>query len=376
MIDEKKIRIQNEALDTWINNNYKGLLAMATGSGKTKVAILAIKYLVETLGIKQPKVCLITPTETLRDIGWYDEFKKWKLLKYYKFLDRYCYVSINKIHNQVYDLVILDEGHNITESNSLFFNQNICNRVLGLSATPPSDKIKKVLIKLHCPVIYEYKLDNAVEDGVVAPYKINLVEIQLNNTDKYIEAGTKLKPFLTTEYNHYNYLSQQILRLKYASKQKAAMFAQLNKQRFLGNLKSKTNIAKLIIQKYLKNDRSLIFCHSIKQAEQLCEYSFHSKSKGNNLELLRSKQINRLSCVKALNEGENIPDLDSAIIVQINSVERNVIQQLGRIVRFRPNHEATIWILIAVNTQDEVWWEKCSQNIDKQNITYINSKNL
>lgn len=376
MIDQKKELIQNKALDIWINNNYKGLLAMATGSGKTKVAILAIKYLIETLGIKQPKICLITPTETLRDIGWHDEFKKWKVFKYYKFLDRYCYVSINKIHNQIYDLVILDEGHNITESNSLFFNQNICNKVLGLSATPPSDEIKKVLIKLHCPVIYQYKLDTAVKDGVVAPYKINVVEIQLNNSDKYIEAGTKLKPFLTTEYNHYNYLSQQILRLKYAGKQKASMFAQINRQRFLGNLKSKTNVAKLIIDKYLKNDRSLIFCHSINQADQLCKHSFHSKSKDNNLELLRSKKINRLSCVKALNEGENIPDLDSAIIIQINSVERHIVQMLGRIIRFRPNHEAVIWILIAVNTQDEVWWKKCSENIDKQKITYINSKNL
>lgn len=372
----KKSQVQNEALNSWIDNNCKGSLAMATGAGKSRCALLAIEYLIKVLEIKNPKILLAVPTESLRDQNWLDEFKKWKMTKYYKFLDRYCYVSLNKIENQTYDLVILDELQNLTENNAKFLSQNTCKRIIGLSATPPSDEVKKMLINLHCPIVYEYKLDEAVENGVVAPYKINLVEIQLDNTDKYITAGTKVKPFMTTEYNHYQYLCKQILQLKYAGKQKAAMFAQLNRQRFLGNLKSKTNVAKLIKEKYMSNDRCLIFCHSIEQAEQLCEYSFHSKSKINNLEKLRSKQINQLSCVKALNEGQNIPDLDSAIITQINSVERNLIQQIGRTIRFRPNHEAIIWVLLAVNTQDEVWWKKCSENLDKQKITYINSRNL
>jgi superfamily II DNA or RNA helicase len=376
MTQTKKSEIQDEALQTWINNQCKGSLAMATGAGKSRCAILAVKYLIETLNIKKPNICLIVPTEVLRDVTWNDEFTKWKVKRYYKFLDRYCYVSINKIENKKYDLIILDELQNLTENSAKFFSQNVCDRVIGLSATPPSDEIKKVLVKLHCPVVYEYSLDEAVENGVVSPYKINLVEVQLDNIDKYIKAGTKANPFMTTEYNHYQYLCKQILRLKFAGKQQAAMFAQLNRQRFIGNLKSKTEIAKLIKNKYIKDDRALIFCHSIAQAEEMCQHSFHSKSKGNSLEDLRNKKINQLSCVKALNEGQNIPDLDSAIIIQVNSVERNVIQQMGRIVRWRPDHEAVIWILIAVNTQDETWWNKCSENIDKTRITYINAKNL
>lgn len=376
MTQNKKSEIQDEALQTWVDNNCIGALAMATGSGKSKVALLAIDYLVKVLKVKKPKICLIVPTESLRDHNWLEEFKKWKMTKYYKFLDRYCYVSINKIFDENYDLVILDELHNITESNSKFFMQNVSTRILGLSATPPTDETKKMLLKIHCPVIYEYKLDSAVEDNVVAPYKINLVEIQLNSIDKYISAGTKDKPFMTTEYSHYQYLSKLILQHKYGGRAQAAMFAQLNRQRFLGNLKSKMDVAKLIRDKYMIDERALFFCHSIAQAEELCSDTFHSKSSDKALKKLRSKEISKLSCVKALNEGENIPDLDSAIIIQINSVERNLIQQTGRIVRWRPNHEATIWVLVAVGTQDEVWWNKCSENLDKQKITYLNSKNL
>jgi superfamily II DNA or RNA helicase len=136
------------------------------------------------------------------------------------------------------------------------------------------------------------------------------------------------------------------------------------------------DVAKLIRDKYMVGKRALFFCHLIAQAEEMCSDTFHSKSKGDSLARLRSKEISQLSCVKALNEGENIADLDSAIIIQVNSVERNIIQQMGRIVRWRPNHEAVIWILVVVNTQDEVWWDKCSENLDKQKITFINSKNL
>ena len=376
MIQNKKSEIQDEALQTWVDNQCIGALAMATGSGKSKVALLAIDYLVKVLKVKKPKICLIVPTESLRDHNWLEEFKKWKMTKYYKYLDRYCYVSINKIFDENYDLVILDELHNITESNSKFFMQNVSTRILGLSATPPTDETKKMLLKIHCPVIYEYRLDSAVEDSVVAPYKINLVEIQLNSIDKYISAGSKDKPFMTTEYNHYQYLTKLIMNHKFGGRAKAAMFAQLARQRFLGNLKSKMDVAKLIKDKYMVGERALFFCHSIAQAEELCSDTFHSKSSNKALEMLRSKQIQQLSCVKALNEGENIPDLDSAIIIQINSVERNLIQQTGRIVRWRPDHEATIWVLVAVGTQDEVWWTKCSENLDKQKITYLNSKNL
>ena len=105
----KKSQVQNEALNSWIDNNCKGSLAMATGAGKSRCALLAIEYLIKVLEIKNPKVLLAVPTESLRDQNWLDEFKKWKMTKYYKFLDRYCYVSLNKINYQTYDLVILDD---------------------------------------------------------------------------------------------------------------------------------------------------------------------------------------------------------------------------------------------------------------------------
>ena len=78
MVQDKKNEIQDEALQTWVDNKCVGALAMATGSGKSKVALLAIDYIVKTLKVKKPKICLIVPTESLRDHNWLEEFKKWK----------------------------------------------------------------------------------------------------------------------------------------------------------------------------------------------------------------------------------------------------------------------------------------------------------
>jgi superfamily II DNA or RNA helicase len=62
--------------------------------------------------------------------------------------------------------------------------------------------------------------------------------------------------------------------------------------------------------------------------------------------LFKSEKVNRLSCVKAINEGHNFPGIDSGVIVQINSKEKDLIQRLGRLLRFRPGHEGHLYIVV------------------------------
>ena len=76
-----------------------------------------------------------------------------------------------------------------------------------------------------------------------------------------------------------------------------------------------------------------------------------------------------------MNEGQNIPNLDNAVIVQLNSNELSTIQRIGRCIRYRPGHEATIYILSVVQTQDEKWVKKALENFDTNNIEYVSYKN-
>ena len=101
--------LQKEALQAVLDNNGSGILCLATGVGKSKIAIDYCRLLHSQLK-KKLKCLLVVPTEKLRDTNWADEFCKWKSkVIYTDCVERTCYASFNKFKNQEYDLVILDK---------------------------------------------------------------------------------------------------------------------------------------------------------------------------------------------------------------------------------------------------------------------------
>jgi superfamily II DNA or RNA helicase len=359
-------QIQDQALLMSLENK-KSTLAMCTGSGKSRVSILLSQKL-------NPKtICLIVPTEKLRDENWKDEFQKWNAIEIYDRMERYCYASIAKIKDKQYDLVIADEAHNITEKNSRFFYDNKIERIIGLTATPPESKEKQKLLEEIAPVSFVYTLEQGVKDGVVAPYEITVIETRLDNKEKTIKAGKKGSYYYITERKKYESLSRFINILRYSGKNET--FAILNRMRFLYNLESKTELAKYVLKHVIDpKERTLIFCGSIAQSEILSKHSFHSKTNDDSLNLFKAKKINQLSCVQSLNEGQNLPDVDNGFIVQLNSKQKDLVQRIGRIIRLREGHTAKIWILSVQDTQDEQWVDNALK--DFNNVTYINAKNI
>lgn len=360
-------QIQIDALNSWKQSKHKSTLAMCTGSGKSRVGILALK---EKNKINA-KFALIVPTEKLRDENWKNEFIKWKSKSLFDKCDRYCYASIAKIKGNTYDCVIADEIHNLTENNKVFFDNNEVKSVIGLTATPPESIEKQEIIDEIAPVSFVYTLDQGIKDGVISNYTIEILETRLDNINKVIEAGSAGKKYMVTEKKRYEMLSSLIRSLIFSKKN--SKFAIINRARFIYNLPSKTKLAKFMLDEVINPDlRCLIFCGSINQAEELCDYTYHSKSDDKDLNNFINKKINRIACVKSLNEGHNLPEIDCALIVQVNASKKDLVQRIGRTIRFRPNHTSKIWILSVIDTQDEKWVENATANF--ANITYKNIK--
>ena len=294
--------VQEEAKQAVIKNNG-GMIAMATGAGKSRVAVeLAKHYCTPYVD----ELALLVPTEKLRDENWLEEFQKWEAPMLWTDTHRLCYASASKVINQFFELAILDEGHNITELSSEFFSNNKVERTVLLTATPPSDPVKKEILKsLGINLVYELTLDQAVRLGFVAPYKITIVSVALDNTTKNIPGGTKLKPFMTTESAAYAYhckAIQQAMFDKTPSGRKRHQFAILRRMQFIYKIPSKTEVIKFLLEKVIpQEDRSLIFCGSIEQAEAVCPNRYHSKSGDKAYNAFKAEEINRLSCVKAVN---------------------------------------------------------------------------
>jgi superfamily II DNA or RNA helicase len=302
--------LQLKAVDKWLNCGRRGLVSMATGVGKTRVALLALQK------TKPKKVALLVPTIKLRDLDWPKEFDKWGVDM--SNVDRYCYQSAHKIKEKTYDLVILDEVHNLTDLRFEFFNNNKVKDIIGLTATVPEDFDKQELIFQIAPTIIHVGVDDALDIGAIADYQITVVMLPLDKKEKYIEAGSKKKRFKTTEKAQYEYLTRQINKIQYSGKE-VPPFLYFNRMRFLYNLKSKTELAKKLLKTEFKNDKSLIFCGSIAQAEEITKYTYHSKTTDEDYKKFLSGKVKHLGVVNAINEGVNIPKTGEAKLFQAMS---------------------------------------------------------
>lgn len=370
-VNKIRNRVQKEALAAIEKSKHHDMLFMATGSGKSKIPIEYAKKKKN----KVKKLALIVPTERLRDEDWKNEFIKWGAEELWENTVRLCYASASKVALQDFDLVILDECHNITELSFSFFMNNTFKKIIGLSATPPTEFEKvNLLRRIGLYETYSLSLDDAVAMGFVAPYKITVVYTKLDEVNKNVLSGNKENPFYNTEYKNYIWLTNQINLMDFNGQTNTKKYQAyvLKRMRAIYNLKSKTAMAhKILAEKIPSNDRTLIFAGSIDQAEELCPYRYHSKSGKEDLNKFTNLEIDRLSCVQALNEGANIPAIDSAVIVQVNSKERHLVQRIGRLIRYRPGHEAHIWIICCKDTQDEVWLSSSLENINKDIIDFI-----
>lgn len=367
-----KTEEQNKALELCLNTDGNVLLSMATGTGKSRIPI-------EYAKIKEcKKIAILVPTEELRDNNWREEFEKWDARKIWENnVESYCYASGSKIKGNEYDLVIMDEAHRITDLSYEFFKDNKIGKIIALTATEP-EKMEKIEIFYHLSFKdkYSLSLDEAIEKGIVADYKITVIYTQLNNNLRYIKAGSKLKPFMTTEKAQYDYFTKRIAAFEEESylsprEEKMKQILILKRMHLIYNLKSKMIAAKYIKDKVLnKKDRNLFFCGSIEQAKELCEYTYHSKTDDRDLIKFKKGIINQLSCVDALNEGINVENVDGALVLQLRSSQIQFIQRIGRTLRIRPNHKSNIFVLVCKGTQDEVWMQNALKNLDQNKIEY------
>lgn len=380
-----KSEIQAAAKEAWVKAGQRGLAAMGTGTGKSKLAIDIISDFYAEAKVKSKlKVLIAVPTEKLRDENWPAEFVKWKMKKLLKYCTIVCYASLDNYRAEDFNLVVLDEAHRITEKSAIFFENTSTKPVpvIALTATPPgqgneNDQLKAaILAELKIPTIFQYTLDEGVQDGNIANYNIWVIPVALNNVKKIVSGGTKAKPFLTTEDAGYRYISKQIMQAQITNNEGWAQALYQKRMHYIYGLKSKTVVAERLLTKFKVGTRIIVFCGSIDQSIELVGNNrvYNSKSDDVALKDFKAQKLDILGVVNAMNEGHNIENLDVAVIVQVNSNERDLVQRIGRVVRFRKGHTARIFILVAQGTQDEKWAEKALKSFDPAKIHYLSEK--
>lgn len=357
----KRDEIQTEALTVALKFKRCGL-GISMGVGKTLIGLKYIDHfqrLTSTL-----RVLLVAPKLSIFET-WKAEAEKFEIpLANVSYT---TYLSINKLNPSNYDLVILDECHNLLPTHEIFL-ANYMGRILGMSGTPPryikSDKGQ--IVQKYCPIIYKYITDSAVEDDILNDYRIIVHRMGLSGTNS-LPVKTKTGMFYTSELKNYGYWSGRIAD---AMSQKETQIASVMRMRAMMDFRTKENYAKNLLDEI--EDKCIVFCNTQEQADRICKYSYHSTNEESedNLQQFKDGTINELSCVLQLNEGINIPNLRAGIILHAYGNERKSSQRIGRLLRLNPDDTAIVHILCYKGTIDEKWVTEALKDLDSSKIKY------
>ena len=355
--------IQKKALEATLNLNRCGL-ALGTGVGKTLVGLTHAQRANASL----KSILIVAPKLSILQ-SWKDEAKKHNKEDVLINAEFTTYLSLSKKDPSAYDIVYLDECHNLLDSHRSFLD-NYKGQILGLTGTPPKrDNTEKGrMVKTYCPIVYTYVVDDAVEDNILNDYRIIVHQLYLN-TSNTVKVSTKKGSFMTSEVNNYNYWRS---RIEQAKTPKQIQLARIMRMKAMMEYPSKETYAKKLMESI--NTKCIIFANTQAQADRLCKDSYHSNNPQSEENLIAFKEgkINKLSCVLQLSEGVNIPNLKQGIIMHAYGNERKSSQRIGRLLRLNPEETAIIHILCYMDTVDETWVKDALETYDQSKIQWKN----
>ncbi len=357
----KKSQIQTDALNIVLPHRRAGL-GISMGVGKTLIGLRYIEHFRKDN--ENLKVLVVAPKISIFN-SWRSDAEKFDIPL--DNVDFSTYLSLNK-QSLDYDVVVLDECHSLLDSHVGFLGL-FQGRILGLTGTPPRyvGSEKGRMVQQFCPIKFTYITDEAVEDDILNDYRIIVHRLSLSSANNIL-VRLKDKEFYTSEVKNYNYSCK---RVEDANSPKQRQIALIMRMRSLMDYKTKEDYAKKLLHDI--EDKCLVFANTQAQAERLCTYAIHSNNPDSEeyLRMFNDDEIDKAACVLQLNEGVNIKNLRTAIILHAYGNERKSAQRIGRLLRLNPDDMATVHILCYRNTVDEQWVAEALKDLDNSKIKYF-----
>lgn len=390
---------QEQAINAWVNNGYRGFYVMATGTGKTWTAIYSAKELLKEhpcmVIICAPYKHLVKQwAEDLEKVfieakivmvssenpGWSKQILDEIIGKRYNrskqivivstiasFRMQRFYEVIKKSDDE--KLLIVDEAHRFTDRPEDL--KEIFKYMLGLSATPFSGRTSAKGVELMAffgGQVFNLPIEQALERKFLVPY--NYYPIFVYATED--------------EENRFNKFTRQILL---CFKNGICINSDLlvktlrNRLRVISMAEEKHTKIDNILNYIKERDHFVVYCgdghlfddstgeelrhiQSIKR--KLCEHDYKSsqftaqENMSDRMELVdafNKGEISALAAIRCLDEGINIPSIKSALILSSNDDYREFVQRRGRILRtYKGKDSANIYDVIVLPSFEMKSW--------------------
>lgn len=383
-------QIRNDIL----NLKSKYILAeLPTSVGKTRVAL-------EFMNDKKAtgNILIVIPRLILID-NWKKEFIKWGYEPYLSQVTFTTYISLPKYtKGKIYDLVIFDECHHLSERAREAAEELISNYILLLSATVNrtlKKEFKMLFPQLEC---YKISMREAIDEDILPDPEVFLIPLELSDkvtetmiinpkakkttevsfTYRFMARKDKNTKYIIecTQKEYYSDLSAMVdfYKRNYLHTNNQAIYfrwQQKAKERLMWLSGLKNNVVLQLLEK-LKDKRTLTFCNGIEQTEILGKYCINSKNTESNsiLEDFNNEKISHITACNILNEGANLTNCQVGIFVSINSSDTMRIQKLGRILRHK---EPKIFIIYYKDTREEELVKEMLENYNSELVTVVSN---
>lgn len=361
---------QKEALEKWLENNKKGIIALPTGSGKSVIAIAAlVEANVRTLivaytkeQIQQWRDFILKYTNIpSHTIGlFYGEEKKLAPITITTYQSGFRY--INTI-SPYFGLLIVDEVHHLPADKFKYIAlHTLANYRMGLSATPTREDGKhEELFPLLGGIVYYKHPSELVEEGYLAPYKIITVKVKLKPEERKIYEQLRAKYRELAKGKRFEEILEEARRGYARAVEALKIHSELRQLIAMSSSKidKAVEIARL---EYERNNKIIIFTQYVDQAMEIARRLNALILTGETPEIDRKKSLEEfknstrgiLVVTTVGDEGIDIPDANIGIIVSGTGSRRQFIQRLGRLLRPKSRSAgAILYEIITEKTPEE-----------------------
>jgi DNA phosphorothioation system restriction enzyme len=392
---------QRQAINNWFANNGRGTLKMATGSGKTITALAIACELYQQIGLQ---VLLVVCPYRHLVTQWARECEKFNLQPILAFENLRSWQS--QLSTQIYNLhsgsqsfvtvittnstliseglqshlkylpaktlIIGDEAHNLGAPR---LEESLPRRVglrLALSATPEryfDDDGTQSLLGYFGEVLQpEFTLKDAIAQNALVHYLYYPVLVELTEAESL--AYLKLTKKIGRSLLYRDRENGEIVDLENQEDIKSLL---IQRARLIGTAENKLVALRELMQNRRETTHTLFYCsdgsQEIGKRSSLRQLKAVARMLGGELdyrvstytaqtpleerEILRqqfeSGELQGLVAIRCLDEGVDIPAIQTAVILASSGNPRQFIQRRGRVLRPHPSKErATIFDMIVL----------------------------
>ena len=373
---EIKLRqYQNEACESWLRNRGRGILEMATGSGKTITSLAtAVRLFKER---ERLFVVVSCPYQHLVD-QWADDAQRFGFRPHRAYESRSIWE--NRVNSRILDfnlgnrsfvmvisthatlssdvmretlarvsgpsLIIADEVHHLGSAHGRHGLPLDFEYRMGLSATPErwmDEEGTQVLHDYFGETVFEFTLADAISEGFLSEYYYHPHLVKL--TDEELEG--------------YEQLTRRIAQLFHSKpdSRNSSLLESLMRQRADILNRAQNKIEKLV--ELLQGERdlhhALFYCVPGQLDEVLSilgnDLGIRARrftareSTGERVQILEDfaqGNLQALVAIRCLDEGVDVPDTRVAYILASTGNPREFIQRRGRILRLSPGKDNAV----------------------------------